>query len=57
MVDGAVCLLVYLGAMVGCLMRQGLVQPRGEVGVISTVKQRHYVSEIGGGELVSRVWD
>lgn len=56
-VDGAVSLLLDVGAVVGSLMRQGLEQSGGKVGVVGTVKQRHHVSKIGSGELVRRVRD
>jgi len=56
-VDGAVSLLLDVGAVMGRLVRQGLVQPGGKVGVVGTVKQRHHVRKIGSGELVRRVGD
>lgn len=56
-VDSVVCLLLDFGAMVCSLVRQGLVQPRGQIRIVSAVKQWHHVSKIGQGELVSRVRD
>lgn len=37
-VDGLVCLLLDFGAMVGRLVRQSLVQPRGQIRIVSAVK-------------------